>query len=58
MRMIWRQKKIIHGDISDANVLINDEKPVNVVDPLKKPKGLGDLDVGDLCFCSHIIDDK
>ena len=58
MRMIWRHKKIIHGDISDTNVLINDEKPVDVAHPLKKPKGLEHLDVGDLCFCSHILDEK
>ncbi len=58
MRMIWRQKKIIHGDISDTNVLINTEKPKPVTDPLKKLKGLEGLDVGDLCFCSHILDEK
>ena len=55
---MWRQKETIHGDISDTNVLINDEKPVRVTDPLKKPKDLEGLDVGDLCFCSHILDDK
>ena len=58
MRIMWRQKEIIHGDISDTNVLINDEKPKHVTDPLKKPKDLEGLDVGDLCFCSHILDDK
>ena len=58
MRIIWRQKEIIHGDISDTNVLINDEKPMPVTDPLKKPKALEGLDVGDLCFCSHILDKK
>ena len=58
MRIIWRQKKIIHGDISDSNVLINYEKPKGVTDPLKKPEDLEGLDVGDLCFCSHILDEK
>ena len=58
MRIIWRQKEVIHGDISDTNVLINDEKPEHVTDPLKKPEGLEGLDVGDLCFCSHILDEK
>jgi len=53
MRIIWRQKEVIHGDISDANVLIND-----VTGLLEKPKGLEGLDVGDLCFCSHILDNE
>ncbi len=58
MWIIWQQKKIIHGDISDTNILINHKKLKPDMDPLKKPKGLEGLDVGDLCFCSHILDKK